>query len=125
MGASDLFARQRALAEIGERGQARLLAASFAPSASLGPRARAHAARYAHAAGFGKIEDAFEDRAAPLAVYFRNEAARDVGLGAADVLNQALPYFALPSAAKRPSALPASERPTTDLPPLDVHPLEK
>lgn len=135
MGAPDLYARQRVLAEIGERGQARLSSARFAPSADLGPPARAHAVLYARAAGFGETRDAHEHRGSPLAVHFRHSSARDLALGAADVLNQALLHFDLGSShqhaseqclAQRRSAqqCPANQC-AEDLPPPDLHHSEK
>lgn len=119
MGAPDLYARQRALAEIGERGQARLLAASFAPSADLGARARAHAIRYARAAGFGATQAPDESRGSPLAIHFRHSAASDLALGAADVLSQALLHFALPAQGPRAADPHASDRPVLALPHLE------
>lgn len=100
MGATDPYSRQRRLAEIGERGQSRLLTGRFSPSADLGPAARSLSVRYARAAGYGAIGEASESRPPRLASHFRHAAAADVGLGAADVLSQALPLFDLRASEK-------------------------
>lgn len=97
MRTNDLFARQRVLTEIGERGQARLKEAVYSPSRDLAPKAREISARYARACGFGEVGPEKPTPPHPLAPFFRHAAAADIGLAALDVLSQSLQHFELSS----------------------------
>lgn len=97
MRTNDLFARQRVLTEIGDRGQARLNEAVYSPSAHLTPQARQFSVRYARACGFCDVGPETVTAPHPSAHFFRHAAATDIGLAALDVLSQALQHFELTS----------------------------
>lgn len=85
--ASVRFERQLCLAEIGERGQARIEAASLRLGAHLDPLARSVARKYATGAGITREHTESEREAPPALSVFRHPTSRSVAAGAMAALS--------------------------------------